>query len=145
MTFEHLNRTLFITGSGLVAGFLMPVLPYAAICTVLIMTDLITAINLRRRLRRCTRQESRLQPELVSSAGILRAASTLVKVYAALLIAHGIDLTFTQDNLALRAVGAMVSFGQILSILENESSASNARWAAELRKYLIDKARRHMG
>ncbi len=44
----------------------------------------------------------------------------------------------------LGCVAGAVCFWQLLSILENESTCSDARWARVARRFLIDKARRHL-
>lgn len=66
-----------------------------------------------------------------------------MKIYMALLVAHGVDVVFGL-TWCLRFTGAAISFQQALSVLEKESAAGGAVWAASLRKYLIDKAGRHL-
>lgn len=44
-----------------------------------------------------------------------------------------------------RISAALVCFWQTLSILENEATASDARWARIARRILVDKTGRHLG
>ena len=44
----------------------------------------------------------------------------------------------------LRFCAGAVCFWQAVSVLENESSCSNASWARIARRFLIDKAARHL-
>ena len=48
------------------------------------------------------------------------------------------------EQMKLGCVAGAVCFWQLLSILENESTCSDARWARVARRFLIDKARRHL-
>ena len=124
----------------MVGAFVLPVYPYAALCTVLVLADCVSAIGLRRRLRR---QGASVSLPLVSSSGFGRCVMALVRIYAALLVAHGADVVFGVDC-CLRFTGAVICVHQALSILENEASAGGAAWAGWLRRYLADKARRHI-
>ena len=45
---------------------------------------------------------------------------------------------------AVRIIAGAICFWQLLSILENESTCSTARWALLARKFLVDKAKRHL-
>lgn len=126
--------------SGAAAAFVLPLMPYAGICTALILCDCVTAVNLRRRMRR--RGMLPVDAGLICSDRLGTAINTLVKVYAGLLLAHGIDLTFETGGWCVRFVGGAVCFRQVLSILENESSATDSTWARHARRYLMDKARR---
>ncbi len=129
---------------GSVSAFIEPVVAPAVLCTVMICLDLASAIALERRLRRSGRMVS----GKISSRRFGHAVWTLVRVYGALVVAAmaqqwvicgygGFD--------AVRFTAGAVSLWQLLSILENESTCSNARWARIARKYLADKARRHFG
>ena len=126
-------------------GFCGPLMPYAALCSVMVVMDCVTAVQLGRRLRR--------QPGVGADAGKIssrrfgRTVATLVKCYVALGIASGVQTLLVQsDNFdAVRFVASAICFWQLISILENESTCSEARWARIARKYLADKARRHTG
>jgi len=89
-----------------------------------------------------------LAPGKFSSRKAAAVFVTLIKVYAALLLAHGIDVAII-DNAAgfsaMKFVAGAVCAWQLLSILENEASLNGASWARIARRYLIDKASRHLG
>ena len=114
--------------AGAAGAFLLPVYPYAALCTALVAADCVSAVSLRCRLR---------------SRGLWHAIVSLVKIYVALMVAHGADVVFGMDW-CLRFTGAAVCCQQALSVLENEAAAGGSSWAAWLRKYLVDKAGRHL-
>ncbi|MBO4977550.1 MAG: hypothetical protein J6C67_02400 [Muribaculaceae bacterium] len=128
--------------AGAVGAFCRPVLPVAAVCTAMTLIDLASAIALGRRLRRKGIADGRL-----SSRRFGHTVATIVKIYVALLVAAGVKATITVDTAfdPVRFVGFAVCLWQLLSILENESTCSDARWAAKARRFLIDKTRRHTG
>ena len=125
--------------AGAAGAFLLPVYPYAALCTVLVIADCVSAVSLRCRLRRRGMASS----AVVSSRGLWHAIVSLVKIYVALMVAHGADVVFGMDW-CLRFTGAAVCCQQALSVLENEAAAGGSSWAAWLRKYLVVKAGRHL-
>lgn len=127
--------------AGMVLSLLRPVVPYAAVCSFLVVLDVITAINLRRRMIR----RGMLDPSAgyIVSGKLGVAVTTLVKTYVGLLTAHGIDATFGSGSACINFVGGFVCFRQALSILENESSATDSTWARHAKRLLIDKANRH--
>lgn len=129
--------------AGAVAGALRPMLAPAVVCTVMVMLDFASAYALSRRLRR------RGHPShgKLSSARFGRVIATLARVYGALAVAAlaqawviGPDASFN----AVRFIAGAICFWQLLSILENESTCSDAAWARIARRFLIDKARRHL-
>lgn len=126
---------------GWVATFVSPVLPFAAICSVLVVTDVLTSVTMQRRMVR----RKLLPPEtpLLVSGKLGHTAVTLAKTYAGLLIAYGVDVVFVTDGWCLKFVGGFVCFRQVLSILENESSATDSTWARHARRILMDKASRY--
>lgn len=44
----------------------------------------------------------------------------------------------------VQSLTGAVFFWQLMSILENESTCSDARWARIARRYLADKSKRHI-
>lgn len=120
-------------------------LPYAALCTAMVVADMVTAWSLGRRVRA---RYGSAAPE----AGKLRSqrlgtmAVTLGKVYALLVVAAAADaLLFAGTPVhAVRYAAGAVCLWQAVSVLENEASCSDSRWARIARRWLVDKARRHM-
>lgn len=132
---------------GAAAAFVEPVLPVAGLCTVMVVADVVSAVRLRRRLRRKGKAGV---GAAFSSRGIGRAAKTLAVIYGCLCVAHAADVALgsaisfvTGGHSALNTVGTMIFLWQLMSVLENESSCSDSAWAGRLRRYLEDKTRRH--
>lgn len=137
-------KTALSSAAGAILSFVEPLAAPATVCTVFVALDFATALSLGRRLRRAGHKcDSRL-----NSRRFGRLVLTLVKIYGALVVA-----AMTQQWIicgyggfdAVRFTAGAVCLWQLLSILENESTCSDARWAKTARKYLVDKARRHLG
>lgn len=135
----------FIFVAGALFGILEPTIPFAAICLLAIIVDCITAYRLGRRVKK-------LKPDAASDDGKFRSSYarrmfyTLCVVYACTLLGWLIDTyiyTFVDLYLANFISGGFCLV-QLVSILENESSCNNARWAKVLQKVLVNKAARHL-
>jgi len=120
----------------------------------MVLVDYFTARQLGRRLSRRSgaRVDSRKSgaPARFSSVRFRSVISTLVRIYAALLLSAAIQsvvvegMAFVPTGFnCVKFVTGVVCFWQLMSILENESTCSDARWARTARRYLADKARRH--
>ncbi len=133
-----------------VVSFLTPTLPAVTLCTVMILLDAVTAITLSRRAARTLIKQGKTptNKSKISSRRLLKTLTTLMRSYVALLLAHAVDLVILEPAgssfSALRFVAAAICFAQLLSILENEASLNGAAWARRARRYLIDKASRHL-
>lgn len=127
------------------SGFYAPLLPYAALCSVMVMLDFGTAVQLGRRLRR--RDGPSASVGKLSTKRFGRTVCTLIKTYVALGIASATQMLLVRSDTfdAVRFTAGAICFWQLISVLENESTCSDARWARIARKYLSDKARRHTG
>ena len=129
-------------------SFVAPVLPYGAICTAMVVADLLSARMLARRVRRRHPLPDRPPSTRFSSRRFGETLMTLVRVYALLLLAHGVDLVIigADSGLSLlRFAAGLVCFWQLWSILENESSANDSAWARIAQRIMIDKTERHLG
>lgn len=138
-------KTLLAAMGGALLAAAMPVVPYAAVCTLMVLADVATAWRLGRRTAAATgcRRAARLQ-----SARMGRMFSTLCRVYALLLLARAVQAVIIEPDWKfdlVRTVAAAVCLWQALSILENEASCRGARWARIARRWLIDKTERHTG
>ncbi len=142
----NIPRIVAAACGGALAAVVQPALPLAAICTGMVMADVVTAWSLSRRI-------ARLQPDAVrngvgklQSHRLGKALITLGKIYALLLMATAIDSTIlvSADMQLSRFCAGAVCFWQAISVLENEASCSSAKWARIARRYLIDKAKRHL-
>lgn len=142
-----MNCKVFLAGTfALFSGFFAPVLPYAALCSAMVSLDFISAYSLGRRLRR-----KKQIPEAgrLSSRRFGKTIVCLVKIYIALCVAAAVQSLIVDGSGfgfdTVRFVAAAVCFWQLMSILENESTCSDARWAKIARRYLADKTHRHTG
>ena len=104
------------------AEFIEPSLPYMLICTVAIFFDVITAWQLGRRVAARYPEDAENQAKFFSS-----------KITA--------DLGFLDVE---KLVAGGVTFWQIISVLENESSCNDSKWARLVQRILIDKTSRHL-
>jgi hypothetical protein len=114
--------------------------PLAVVTTGLVMADCVSAWMLARRVAREGRGDGRF-----SSRKAGRVFATLAKVYGVLILSVGVDMAIVRsDNISVaRFVAGAVCLWQALSIVENEASVNNSRWARVARRYLVDKAARH--
>lgn len=129
-----------------VCGWWMPSGASVLLCTMLIALDAVTAIRLSRRLARAGKAGA--EAGKASSKRFGRSVRTLLKVILALTVGavadealQGIAGGFSAE----KAVAGAVALWQTMSILENESACSDAKWAREARKWLADKTARHLG
>ncbi len=137
------SAALPLTGAWL-GSLAAEVMPYALVCTAMVLTDFFSALMLRRRLK----SRGKLTEAHLSSHRFGRIVTTLIKIYALLVLSYLIDSVIIGDIMSsglTRLSAALVCFWQALSILENEATASDARWARIARKILVDKTERHLG
>lgn len=142
----NLKPAIIVAGAA-IASFVGPVLPYGWICTAMVVADFISARMLARRIGRRLDKNVRHDQVKFSSRKFGTTIVSLLKIYALLLLSHGVDGTIIGDGgpvSILRFSAALVCFWQFWSILENEASANNASWARIAQKILIDKTQRHL-
>lgn len=130
-----------LTLFGALLAMLEPTIPFIVICTFAVLCDCYTAWALSRRVkRRFGRNDGKFKSH---HAG--RVVVTLIKVYALTVLAFLIDMyifpdwTFRLPNI----VAGAVCFWQVWSMLENESSCNDARWAKIAQRIMVDKTERH--
>ena len=138
-------RTIFTALGGLFLSAAIPVVPYAAVCTLMVAADTLTAWRLGRRAAATTgvSRAAKLQ-----SARLGAALSTLGRIYGLLLLARAVETVILQPEVSVslvRACAAAVCLWQALSMLENEASCCGSLWARIARRWLIDKTERHTG
>ena len=120
-----------------------PALPAVALCTAMIAIDTFTAWRLSCRVRR-KHPDAPGQPGRLHSRRLGRALVSLGKVYVLLLVSAAIDVVLTPATSVLQLSAGAVTAWQAVSILENESSCTEARWPSWLKRYLADKVGRHL-
>jgi hypothetical protein len=134
------------SGAGILGVVIDKSVPLAVVCTGLVVADCVSAWMLSRRV---ARRVARAAPDAgkFSSRKVARVFRTLARVYGLLLAATAVDVVILKSEsfeVSRFAAGA-VCFWQALSILENEASLNDSPWAKVARRYLIDKAARHIG
>lgn len=135
------NRSLFSIIGGVIA-LLHPTAPFILLCTIMVLGDVYTAWCLSRRVKR---KFPNSNDGKFKSIYFGRVIMTLIKIYVLIILSFLIEIYIfegMQIKLTNIAAGA-VCFWQLWSMLENESSCSNERWAKVLQKVLVDKTARH--
>lgn len=146
--YEFIKSTFTVCGKyittilGAICAFLEPTVPFILICTFAILCDCYTAWSLSRRVKK-TYPGANDGKFKSNYAG--RVFITLLKVYSLIVLAYLIE-TYIFEGLPVKLtniVAGAVCFWQVWSILENESSCNNARWAKIAQRILVDKTERH--
>lgn len=144
-TFYPLVKSTSTVALSAVCSFAVPVMPYGWLCTAMVVADVVSARMLAARV---ARRRGKSDGAKLASRRLGVVAMTLAKIYAFLLLAHGVDVVIVGADASislLRFAAALVCFWQLWSILENEASASDAPWARIAQRILIDKTERHLG
>ncbi|MGN1251400.1 MAG: hypothetical protein ACI4US_00805 [Muribaculaceae bacterium] len=139
----NLFKPLVTALATALAAVVRPALPAVALCTAMIAIDTFTAWRLSCRVRR-KHPEAPGQPGRIHSRRLGRALVSLGKVYVLLLVSAAIDVVLTPATSVLQLSAGAVTAWQAVSILENESSCTEARWPSWLKRYLADKVGRHL-
>ena len=127
---------------GAWVAMIRPTFPFILVCTLAVLADCYTAWSLSRRVKK--RFPGANDGKFKSNyAG--RVFITLIKVYSLTILVHLIDaMVFPEIALHLpQVVAGAVCFWQIWSMLENESSCNDAKWAKIAQRIMVDKTERH--
>lgn len=127
---------------GACVAMIRPTFPFILVCTLAVLADCYTAWSLSRRVKK--RFPGANDGKFKSNyAG--RVFITLIKVYSLTILVHLIDaMVFPEIALHLpQMVAGAVCFWQIWSMLENESSCNDAKWAKIAQRIMVDKTERH--
>lgn len=127
---------------GACVAMIRPTFPFILVCTLAVLADCCTAWSLSRRVKK--RFPGANDGKFKSNyAG--RVFITLIKVYSLTILVHLIDaMVFPEIALHLpQVVAGAVCFWQIWSMLENESSCNDAKWAKIAQRIMVDKTERH--
>lgn len=131
-----------MTAFGTCFAIIKPTFPFIFVCTLAVLADCYTAWSLSRRVKK--RFPGANDGKFKSNyAG--RVFITLIKVYSLTILVHLIDaMVFPEIALHLpQVVAGAVCFWQIWSMLENESSCNDAKWAKIAQRIMVDKTERH--
>ena len=135
------GRSLFSVIGGVIA-LLQPTFPFILVCTLMVLADVYTAWSLSRRVKR---KFPDANDGKFKSIYFGRVFMTLIKIYVLIILSFLMETCIfegLQIKLTNITAGA-VCFWQLWSMLENESSCSDEKWAKVLQKVLVDKTERH--
>lgn len=139
--FSFFSKTLFGL-FGAMCAFLEPTVPFILICTLAVFMDCYTAWALSRRVKK---KFPGANDGKFKSNYAGRVFMTLIKVYALTILAFLIQ-TYIFEGMPLKLaniVAGAVCFWQVWSMLENESSCNDAKWAKIAQRIMVDKTERH--
>lgn len=136
-------RYVFALASSFVT-VVAPALPVFYICVACILIDCFTAWSLSRRVKKrfgTEKSDGKFKSEYAG-----KVILTIIKAFVAIILAFFIQRYIIGSteyiNLTKVTAGAIVGW-QVWSILENESSCNNAKWAILAQKIMVDKTERH--
>ena len=135
------GRSLFSVIGGVIA-LLRPTFPFILVCTLMVLADVYTAWSLSRRVKR---KFPNANDGKFKSTYFGRVFMTLIKIYVLIILSFLME-TYIFEGLQIRLVNitaGAVCFWQLWSMLENESSCSDEKWARVLQRVLVDKTARH--
>ena len=141
LLFNSSSRSFFSVIGGAIA-LLQPTFPFILVCTLMVLADVYTAWSLSRRVKR---KFPHANDGKFKSIYFGRVFMTLIKIYVLIILAFLIE-TYIFEGLHIRLANitaGAVCFWQTWSILENESSCSDEKWAKILQIILVDKTERH--
>lgn len=141
----NVNLSHLICGAlGALWGWIEPTIPFALLCIFAVLLDCLSAWRLNRRVRAAYGKES-CDGKLKSSR-MMKMFGNLFMVFGCILIAQGVD-QFCLPSVDIylgNVVAAVFLLTEIVSVLENESSCSDAKWAKIVQKVVADKTKRHL-
>ncbi len=132
-------KTLF-TISGGVFVMLQDISMLVLVCTIAVIFDCVSAIRLAKRVKKNGSGKGKIE----SRKGLI-IIDKLFMIYSLIVFGYLIDTYIaTMFNLYLpNIIAGIFCFWNFWSILENESSLKDARWAKIMQRILVDKAERH--
>ena len=128
------------------ASIVEAVLPLVIVCTIVIFYDCFSAWLLSRRVKKHFPKKASKNANKFKSDKFGKVIATLLKAYMLIIVAYLIQKhVFVNLPLYLPniAAGAII-WWQGWSIIENESSCNNAKWAKVVQRIMIDKTARHL-
>ena len=135
------GRSLFSIIGGTIA-LLHPTFPFIVVCTLMVLADVYTAWSLSRRVKR---KYPHANDGKFKSVYFGRIFMTLIKIYVLIILSFLME-RYIFEGLKIKLVNitaGAVCFWQLWSMLENESSCSDEKWAKVLQNVLVDKTARH--
>jgi undecaprenyl pyrophosphate phosphatase UppP len=130
-----------------ISAALQAVMPLIILALAFVIADCITAWRLSRRVHKngchngkkgsCGKFKSHKMAKAVIELIIVIPFGLLLAYFTQIYLFEGINIRLPQ------IFAGVVIFWQLWSILENESSCNDAKWAKVLQKILVDKTARH--
>jgi hypothetical protein len=140
-------KKIGITLFGALSAAIQVILPLVILVLAFVIIDCITAWRLSRRVhkRKCHNGKKGSCGKFKSDKMGKSVLVMILFIPAGLLLAYFVQFyIFSGTDIRLPQIfSGIVIFWQLWSILENESSCSDARWAKVLQKIMIDKTERH--
>ena len=138
---KYLGKYMFGFFGALITA-LEPTLPFVLVCTIAVLLDCYTAwaLSYRTKKRFPDKSDGKFKSNYAG-----RVVVTLIKVYVLIVLCHLIE-SYIFEGLPIKLaniVAGAVCFWQIWSMLENESSCNDAKWAKIAQRILVDKTERH--
>ena len=138
---------------GFALVWIVPTLPYLAICVLAIAVDCFTAWRCNKRIYAKYREAIKKNPNVkldgkLKSQHMGKMINDMIVIFLCVLLAYHVDLTllsFLGGLHLAQYVSAIFCVVQFVSIIENESTGSNAAWARVMQKIVADKTERHLG
>lgn len=143
---ENIAKTIGISLFAVLSTAFEAVLPLIILAMLFVISDCISAFRLSRRISKLKihKGDKAASGKFKSSKMAKTVLELIVVIPTGLLLAFftqkylfGIDVKLPQ------IFAGIVIFWQIWSILENESSCSDKKWAKILQNIMIDKTERH--
>ena len=144
-TLEWSAGRVFCCVLGSLWAWVEPTVPYALLCIFAVFVDCVSAWMLNRRVKE--KYGSKSCDGKLKSIRMKRMISDLFMLFSCMLIAQGIDDFCMPGNLHLylgNIIAAIFLLITIVSILENISSCSDAKWAILVQRVVADKTKRHL-
>lgn len=140
--YKYLLKYVIIAVNSFII-FLKPTVSFILICFLSIIIDCFSAYRLSRRVR--NKHKNYKISGKFESGKVLKIFDKLLIILPLIVLSFCIDvLILNSENLILsKGISGVFCLIEIWSILENESSCNNAKWAKIMQKYLIDKTSRH--
>jgi hypothetical protein len=133
--------------SGAVSAAFNDVLPLAILALLFVVADCVSAFRLSRRVHKkgcndgkrgsCGKFKSHKVRKTVLELAVVIPSGLMMSFWTQEYLFDGLDVRLPE------IFAGIVIFWQLYSILENESSCNDAKWAKVLQKIMIDKTERH--
>lgn len=128
---------------GIIWASVEPTLPYAFLCVLAIVLDVLTAWRCNRRIHKIapTKADGKLKSSRMS-----KVITDLAILWLCLLLADGVEkqlLSHWGELHLAQYVAAIFIAITAVSIAENESTAKNSKWATLLQRFIASKISRH--